>query len=295
MDLSIIIVSYNTKEFLKECLQSIFSVPTNVKFEIIVVDNNSRDGSPEMVRADFPNVNLVVLDENLGFSKANNKGISISKGRYVLLLNGDTVVLPGTFDRFIHFADEHPDGAIFGCTHLDRERNVTYSFAYGFIAPRIAKSKKPLIISKGYVSGACMLIRRDFGEKFGWLDEQFFFCPEDIEICWRAVKNGRRVYFTSDAEIIHYGAKSCGSGFNPLVYYEAKRGYGIMINKHGNGFQKKAGRLLMKVQITGDLLSARISKDKIKEDLCREVRQMYLTQDYSVLYLELQKSLSGNK
>lgn len=134
-----------------------------------------------------------------------------------------------------------------------------------------------------------MLIRREFGEKFGWLDESFFFCPEDVEICWRAVKNGWRVYFTPDAEIVHYGAKSCGSDFNPLVYYEAKRGYGIMINKHGNCFQKKFGRFLMRVQITGDLVSAILSKDSVKEDICRKARQMYLIQDYSVFYFEINK------
>ncbi len=289
MDLSIILVSYNTREFLKECLNSIFSNETKIKYEIFIVDNNSQDGTREMLETDFPNVNLMALSENLGFSKASNKGISLAKGRYILLLNSDTVILPGTFDRFIRFADEHPEGAIFGCTHLDGDRKVAYSFAFGFIAPRIAKSQKPLIIKKGYVSGAGMLIRRGFGERYGWLDEQFFFCPEDIEICWRAVKNGWRVYFTPDAEIIHFGAKSCGSGFNPLVYYEAKRGYGIMINKHGSDFQKKAGRLLMLLQIRGDLLSAILSKDKIKENICRKVLQMYLVQDFSVQYLELRK------
>jgi GT2 family glycosyltransferase len=265
-------------------------VQTNVKFEVIIVDNNSQDGTPEMLKTDFPNVKSIFLNENLGFSKANNKGINVTQGRFILLLNGDTVILPQTFDRFIHFADEHPDGAIFGCMHLDGDRKKTCSFAHGFIAPRVAMSKKTLRISKGYVSGACMLIRREFGEKFGWLDEQFFFCPEDIEICWRAIKKGWGVYYTPDVEIVHYGAKSCGSGFNPLIYYEVKRGYGLLINKHGTPFQKKVGRFLMRTQITGDLLSAKLNKDKKKENFCRMVRQMYSTQDYSILYFELENS-----
>lgn len=256
MDLSIIIVSYNTKPFTKKCLQSLIHNFCVYKKEIIVVDNGSVDGSVEMIVSEFPTVKLIKNESNKGFSKACNQGIKISNGAYILLLNSDTEVLPNTLNNLIQFAESHPDAGVIGCRHINGKNQPTHSFAYGFIAPCPATSKKAKRLH-GWVSGACMLIRRTACLETDVLDERFFFGSEDVDLCWRMIQNGWNVYYTPDAVIIHYGSGSSKNGLPPKIYYEAKRGYIYLINKHCRGLKRLIGRLIFYTQVLPDYWKSR--------------------------------------
>ncbi|MDI6870787.1 MAG: glycosyltransferase family 2 protein [Bacillota bacterium] len=280
MDLSVIIVSYNTRELLKECLESIHAAEPQVEYEVIVVDNNSSDGSPDMVRSRFPEVVVQANPENLGFSAACNQGIRLSTGRYVLLLNSDTVVLPGCFDRLVQFADSHPNAGVVGCSHLSPSGKMVTCFAYGFLFSRPATSRKVKALRNGWVSGACMLLRRRACEEVGGLDEDFFFGSEDLELCWRILKKGWKVYYTPDAQIIHYGAMSSGRGFNPRTYYEAKRGSGLLMKKHGTAVHRLVWSLLIWLQLIPDLVAAVSTGQTERITVCLKVFRMSLLHDF---------------
>jgi len=127
IDLSIIIVSWNTRDLLKECLKSLYKYTANITFEVIVVDNNSSDGSAHMVREIFPSVNLIENNFNAGFSKANNQAIRISRGRYIALLNPDTLLVEDVFSPLIKYADQHEELGAIGPKILDRDgKSVQY-------------------------------------------------------------------------------------------------------------------------------------------------------------------------
>lgn len=233
MDVSIVIVSYNARDYLRECLRSIEgTTPTSLQYEVIVVDNASTDGAPDMVASEFPWVRLIRNASNVGFSRANNQGAAASTGRYVLLLNPDTVVLDGAITAMVEFADQHPDAAVVGCTHLDSDGNLAHSIGYGYISPRPARVTRVQRLDRGWVSGACMLLRRAACEQVGWLDESFFFGAEDVEICWRMRKAGWHIYATPAARIIHHGAKSTES--NPGVRQLAQAHRREMVRRHAH-------------------------------------------------------------
>ena len=124
MDVSIIIVGWNVRQLLYDCLKSVYDETARIDFEVIYVDNASEDGSVEMVRKDFPDVKIIENDENKGFIKANNQGIEISKGRYILLLNSDTLILNDAIARMLECADEHPEAAVVGCKVLSGDKTL---------------------------------------------------------------------------------------------------------------------------------------------------------------------------
>ena len=230
-DVSIVIVSYNVRELLRACLRSIpESNRPAVTYEVIVVDNASYDRSADMVAREFPHVMLVRNQENVGFAQASNQGAAVSKGRYVLLLNPDTEVLPGCLARLVAFADTHPDAGVVGCAHLSPDGRPVASFARGYLFPKPLCSNRVELLRNGWVSGACMLLRRNACEKLGWLDESFFFGCEDVELCWRMSKAGWHVYYLPDARIIHHGGAS--SRANPQVFLENMKNRRAMVRMH---------------------------------------------------------------
>jgi O-antigen biosynthesis protein len=262
MDLSVIIVNYNVRYFLEQCLQSVFKSAKNLELEVFVVDNNSVDGSVEMVRERFPQVKLIDNKENLGFSKANNQAIRLSRGRYVLLLNPDTVVEDDTFTRVVQFMDEHPDAGGLGVKMLDGQGRFLPESKRGLPTPSVAFYKifglsalfpKSRIFGKyhlGYLdneqthqvevlSGAFMLMRRQALEKTGYLDEDFFMYGEDIDLSYRIIKAGYKNYYYPGTRIIHYkGESTKKSSINYVfVFYNAMI---IFARKH---FSKKNASL----------------------------------------------------
>ena len=226
MDLSIVIVNWNTKERIKQCLASIYAYAPSCEFEILVVDNASRDGSPEMVQENFPSVRLIANRTNTGFARANNQAIRQSKGRYVLLLNPDTRVKPGAFDHLIRYLDMTTDAGAAGGRILNPDGSLQVScyprptlfrefwrmFHLDVIKPIAAYpmdwwyQDKPRRVD--VLLGACLITRKEVIENVGMMDEDYFVYSEEVDLCYRIQKAGWNLYWVPGAEIIHFGAQS---------------------------------------------------------------------------------------
>jgi GT2 family glycosyltransferase len=271
MQLSIIIVNYNVEYFLEQCLHSIRAALKNLEAEIFVVDNNSVDGSVEMVRKKFTEVKLIANKENFGFSKANNQAIRQSKGKYVLLLNPDTVVEADTFSKCISFMDSHVDVGGLGIKMLDGKGNFLPESKRGLPTPMVAfykifglsalfpKSKRFGKYHLGFLdkeqtneveilSGAFMLMRKDALDKVGLLDEDFFMYGEDIDLSYRIIKGGWKNYYFPEARIIHYkGESTKKSSVNfVFVFYNAMI---IFARKHFSQQNAKTFSFLINIAI----------------------------------------------
>lgn len=232
IDLSIIIVNYNAKEFLKKCLDSIFE--SNItNYEVIVVDNASRDGSVDELKKFEPKIKLIVNKKNVGFSAANNRGIRKAGGRYILFLNPDTNVYPNTFKYMLNFMDKNKSAGAATCKVVLSNGKLDDASHRGFPTPWNAfcffsgldkifpKSK----IFGGYhmgwenlnktheikaCAGAFMLVRREAGEQVNWWDENYFFYGEDLDFCLELYKKGWKIYFVPKVSILHYKGISSG-------------------------------------------------------------------------------------
>jgi O-antigen biosynthesis protein len=246
MKLSVIIVNYNVKYFLEQCLKSVFVSGKNVDMEVFVVDNNSVDGSVDLVKEKFPEAITIANKDNKGFSKANNQAIELAKGEYVLLLNPDTVVEDDTFEKIIDFMDKTPDAGGLGVKMIDGKGVFLPESKRGLPTPSVAFYKifglsalfpKSRIFGKyhlGYLdndkvneveilSGAFMLLRKTALEKTGYLDETFFMYGEDIDLSYRIIKAGYKNYYFPQTRIIHYkGESTKKSSINYVfVFYNA--------------------------------------------------------------------------
>lgn len=230
MDVSVIIVNWNTSGLLAQCLWSVQAEFLSASHEIIVVDNASTDGSCEMVRRDFPDVRLIANTENRGFAAANNQGLAVARGRYVLLLNSDTIVLDRAIEKTIDFADRNPDAAVVGCRVLNPDRSLQFTcfmfpsllnwFLYAtylyqlFPQNRFFGRERMTWWARNderdvdVVTGCYMLVRREAIEQVGVLDERFFMYAEETDWCLRFVADGWKNRFTPSAEIIHIGGAS---------------------------------------------------------------------------------------
>ncbi|MCL6096466.1 MAG: glycosyltransferase family 2 protein [Patescibacteria group bacterium] len=227
IDLSIVIVSYNTKDFLKKCLDSIYKTSKNFGFEIIVSDNNSKDGSVEMVKKEFKDVILVENKENMGFSKANNMGVKKSSGRYVLFLNSDTIVHANTLRYMVNFMDKNKNAGAATCELIMPNGKIDDASHRGFPTPwnsfshfsGLSKIFPKSKLFGGYnlgfedfsttheidaLAGAFMLVRRKAGEQVNWWDEDYFFYGEDIDFCYLLKQKGWKVYYVPEVSILHY-------------------------------------------------------------------------------------------
>ncbi|MFO7741697.1 MAG: glycosyltransferase family 2 protein [Anaerolineae bacterium] len=246
VDLSVVIVSWNVRPLLRRCIQSIRSPearPANerpaapnvgrpkpdVEIEIIVVDNGSSDDSVEMVREAFPDVRLVANEDNRGFPAANNQGIAIAEGRYILLLNPDTEVVGDALTTLVAFADAHPDVAIVGPQLMNPDGTVQSSrrrfptlltalFESTWLEPCAPRQlleqyyvfDRPDDVTQDvdWVTGAAMLARRQAAEAVGPMDEGFFMYSEELDWCRRFGEAGWRVVYLPTAQIIHHVGKS---------------------------------------------------------------------------------------
>lgn len=246
MKLSVIIVNYNVQGFLEHCLYSVRKAIKGIDAEVFVVDNNSVDGSVQMVRQKFPEVKLIENKTNYGFSYANNQAISISKAEYILLLNPDTVVEEDTFYKVIAFMDTHLDAGGLGVKMLDGKGKFLPESKRSLPTPEVAFYKifgfstlfpnskrfgkyhlsyldKDKTHEVEILSGAFMMIRKSVLDKIGLLDETFFMYGEDIDISYRIIKAGYKNYYFADTRIIHYkGESTKKSSVNyVIVFYKA--------------------------------------------------------------------------
>ena len=230
MDLSIIVLNWNTVDETRDCLQSIAKFAPDCEFEVIVADNASEDGSREMVQSEFPNVTLVAHPINLGFCAGNNRAVPNTAGRFVLFLNSDTVMTQGALDNLIKFADAHPEAGIIGPKLLNQDGSLQFScrrypdLGAGFfrntplgrLFPGNRYTKDYLmsdwdhanIRSVDWVSGAAMLIARDLLTVTGGFDEEFYMYCEDVDLCFRVHALGRDVLYLPDSVIYHIIGRS---------------------------------------------------------------------------------------
>ncbi|MES2566416.1 MAG: glycosyltransferase [Bacteroidota bacterium] len=255
--LSVVIVNYNVKHFIEQCLFSVFKASESFQCEVFVVDNNSVDGSVTLITEKFPQVNLIVNKTNTGFSVANNQALRLAKGEYILLLNPDTVVQEDTFLKILTFMDAHPDAGGLGVKMLDGQGNFAPESKRGLPTPEVAfykmfgfsrffpKSKRfgkyhltylpeNEINEIDVISGAFMLIRKSVLDQIGLLDEAFFMYGEDIDLSYRIKKAGFKNYYFPDTQIIHYkGESTKRSSLNYVViFYKAMA---IFSKKHFSG------------------------------------------------------------
>lgn len=262
MKLSIVIVNYNVRHFLEQCLQSVREACSGLESEVFVVDNASADGSVRMVRERFPEVHLIANEENLGFSRANNQAIRKAAGKYILLLNPDTVVESDTFREVVHFMEHHPDAGALGVKMVDGTGRFLPESKRSLPTPSVAFYKifglsmlfpRSRTFGKyhlGYLdpeethqvevlSGAFMLLRKEALDKAGLLDEEFFMYGEDIDLSYRIILAGYHNYYFPGARIIHYKGESTKKGSANYVYtfYQAMN---IFARKH---FSERRARL----------------------------------------------------
>ena len=231
LDVSICVVNWNTRELLNNCLHSVLADGQQVTFEVIVVDNASRDKSADMVRAEFPQVRLIANSENVGFARANNQAFQLARGRHVLLLNSDTEVLAGALVRLARYLDEHRQVGVVGPKILHPDGvsqrscwrgfpSLQFGFVDAFYLWRLIPHSR-LVQSSGWfdvsddeptevdhILGACMMVRREVIDQVGGMDEGFFLFCEETDWCYRIKKGGWKVCFLPTAEIIHFGQQS---------------------------------------------------------------------------------------
>ncbi len=254
MKLSVIIVNYNVKFFLEQCLQSVLGAIKSFDAEVFVVDNNSVDGSVAMVKEKFATVKLVESHKNIGFSAANNIAIKKATGTYVLLLNPDTVVEEDTFSKCLYYLDNHPDVGALGVKMIDGKGKFLPESKRGLPSPRVSfykifglsklfpKSKEFGRYHLSYLPenktnevdvlcGAFMMIRKKVLDAAGLLDETFFMYGEDIDLSWRIQKAGFRIIYFPETTIIHYKGESTKKSSLNYVYlfYKAMQ---IFAQKH---------------------------------------------------------------
>ncbi|RLC80656.1 MAG: glycosyltransferase family 2 protein [Chloroflexi bacterium] len=229
LDLSVVIVNWNVRDLLRRCLLSILASSQTCKFEIIVVDNASTDGSVEMVRAELPAVHLIANTENRGFPAANNQGLAIARGRYVLLLNPDTEVVGDALATMVAFADAHPDVGMIGPQLLYADGSVQSSrrrfptLATGFLEStwleRYASRRlleryefldqpDDVVQDVDWLYGAALMARREAVEQVGPMDEGYFMYSEELDWCRRFRDTGWRVVYLPAAQIVHHEGKS---------------------------------------------------------------------------------------
>ncbi len=255
--LSVIIVNYNVKHFIEQCLYSVLKASEQINCEIFVVDNNSVDGSVTLIKEKFPQIKLIENKTNTGFSVANNQAIRVAQGEYILLLNPDTVVQEDTFTKVLDFMDSHAEAGGLGVKMLDGQGNFAPESKRGLPTPKVAFYKmfgfaKFFPNSKKFgkyhltylpeneiseievLSGAFMLMRKSVLDKIGLLDETFFMYGEDIDLSYRITLAGYKNYYFPHTQIIHYkGESTKRNSLNyVLIFYKAMA---IFSKKHFSG------------------------------------------------------------
>jgi GT2 family glycosyltransferase len=255
MDASIIIVSWNTRDILRNCLKSVYEQTKDILFEVIVIDNASSDHSVSMIKTEFSQVHLIENKENRGFAAGVNQGIAVAKGRYVLVLNSDTVVCDNAIEKIVRYADEHSEAAVVGCQVLDnfytvqmtcfRFPSVLNLFLYAFGLNKIFKknhffgrewmlwwprdSEREVEV----VSGSFMLVRRNAIDDVGLMDEDYFLYYEETDWCYRFAMAGWKKLFWPGAKIIHcHGGRNSSKQESLKMAVQMQKSCLIFFKKH---------------------------------------------------------------
>jgi len=271
MDVSIIIINYNTKDLIKQCIDSVLEKTQDIAFEIIVVDNASSDGSQQFIKNVYPNIVFIESPDNLGFGRANNLGYEYAKGRNLFLLNSDTILLNNAVKILSDYLDGNIEVGVCGGNLYDEKGSPAFSFRRNlssvlselnfFFRGLLFKilyrkniefnhTNKPLKV--GYITGADMMLRSSVFDGAGQFDPDFFMYNEDVELTCRIKKSGFSAYSVPDAHIIHLAGRSSQDDYNKLE---------IMINstnlylrKTQGWFNRKFVRMLIFLNIYSNIL-----------------------------------------
>jgi len=268
MDTSIIIVSWNTRDILRNCLKSVYEQTKDIPFEVIVIDNASSDNSVSMIKSEFSQVHLIENKENRGFAAGVNQGIAIVKGRYVLVLNSDTIICDNAIEKTIRYADTHPEAAMVGCQVSDnfdtiqmtcfRFPSVLNLFLYTFSLNKIFKKnhffgrewmlwwRRNSEREVEVVSGSFMLVRRKAIDDIGLMDEDYFLYYEETDWCYRFAKAGWKILFWPGAKIIHcHGGRNSSKQESTKMAIQMQRSCLIFFRKNRNIASSIMVRLLL--------------------------------------------------
>ncbi len=296
MKLSVIILNYNVRYFLEQCILSVQRAMRDLDAEIIVVDNASQDDSCAMVKQFFPSVQIIENKENVGFSKANNQGVAIAKGEYICILNPDTAVAEDTFAKCLSFAEIHPKMGALGIYYLDGTGNFLPESKRNLPTPTRSLLKILGIAGgrKGYyakylneketgqveiLAGACMFLKREVYKEVDGFDEDYFMYGEDIDICYKLMKAGYTNYYDGSNQVLHYKGESTQKD---AAYLD--RFYGAMHIFYKKHFSKnKATTALVSfgVKLTKFFKKVKPSRNQNSENITEEV--WVLTEDLSLL------------
>ncbi len=263
MVISIVIVTWNSQKFIRNCLDSIFLLTDKVHREILVVDNDSSDGTAEIVREFYPNVNLIENKRNAGYAKANNQGIEQARGKYILLLNPDTQLMEGSLFSMYEHMEANPQVGALGSQLLNPDRNIqpscrefpgfsTLIWEFLGLSRLFPKSR---IFGKwrmGYFAfdqtrevdqpmGSCLMLRKDTLKQVGYFDESFSMFFNDVDLCYRIKKAGWKIFFFPDAQVIHHKGASTRMAKRKMIWL-SHLAFFKYFRKHKKGF---ANRLLL--------------------------------------------------
>ncbi len=256
-DVSIVIVNWNARRYLRNCISSIVSHTHKSIFEIIVVDNASTDGSEDMIHDEYPWVKLIANDRNLGFAGANNQGIRAAAGRHVLLLNPDTVILDPVIGKTVAYSDQHVDVAVVGCQVLEDEDTIQRT-CFGFpgpmnllltqaaltrVFPRSRFFGRPKLswwgrdteLDVDVVSGMYMLVKREAISHVGLMDEDYFMYAEETDWCYRFWQSGWRCVFAPVGRILHVDGGGKSTSQVPAQMYVQKQKSLMLFNRKNLG------------------------------------------------------------
>jgi hypothetical protein len=230
MDLSIIIVNWNSADYVRKCLLSIYSQTKGLDFEVIVIDNASHDRCEGIIRNEFPQTKFIQSKENIGFARANNLGAQHSSGRNLLFLNPDTEIIGSAVNVMFSYLESMPDAGAVGCKLLNSDLSIQTSCIQPFptilnqildveyLKLRFPKFKfwgiKPLFFSNSkpekvdVISGACIMVKRGIFEKVGLFSTDYFMYSEDVDLCYKIQNAGHKIYYINEAEVVHHGGGS---------------------------------------------------------------------------------------
>jgi len=257
-DLSIVLVGWNNKAYLDPCLVSLYESGLNCSFDVIVVDNGSTDGSQDMLREKYPQVAIIQNESNVGLGKASNQGIEATKGRYILLLNNDTIVNGASFDAMVDFLEKNPKAGGVGGKLMNPDGTIQAGYNYFsslheelLVATRLGEFIRvgyPAIMdaneikSVDWMGSACLMVRRSALDEVGLLDEGYFIYGDEADLQFRLKKAGWEIYFLPNATTIHYGGRSMNRWSRRKMVYRGKL---LFYQKHYGFLKTFALRLIL--------------------------------------------------
>ncbi len=277
VELSIVILSYNTKKVTQDCLDSIYKSNPDFTFEIIMIDNTSTDGSIEMLRTyqkEHKNFILIENKENTGFARANNQGVKQAHGKYILLLNSDTIVLDNSLTKLLKFYKENEEKVHFlGAKLLNADNTPQASCGPFYTLPVIfaalflrgdywglTRYSPDSVKEVDWISGACILTKKEYLDEINGFDEKIFMYMDEIDLLYRAKQNKRRVFFYPDAKIIHLGSASSGGKSYPVI--QVFKGFLYFYRKHYPLWQVNMLQYMLKTKALIAIILGKITGSK---------------------------------